>query len=292
MLAPQTPAGTDAIERSLDLRASPERVWRALTDAGEISSWFGARCELDVRPGGEGFFEWPEHGMRFAARVEAVDPPRRLAWRWSREHDTPIDAGPSTLVDWRLEPLADGGTRLRMRETGFDGMDARTGNVIGWQSELGDLVAFVAAHRWEAGIRRTWALRSSPERVWAAFTDPVQLATWWTRNEDLTIAVDQDGWMSWPNEGGRFAIRFEAIEPRTYLCWSWVTDPDVPVDEATQVLRTEWVLAAREDGGTDLTLLETGFVTEHEFEQNDGGWPGIIDGLRGVLGESAAHADA
>ena len=46
-----------AIDRQLDFRASPERLWRALTDDGELASWFGQRAQLDLRAGGDGWLE-------------------------------------------------------------------------------------------------------------------------------------------------------------------------------------------------------------------------------------------
>lgn len=48
-----TPAAVPAIERSIELQASPERVWRALSEAGELAGWFSQRCEIDLRPGGD-----------------------------------------------------------------------------------------------------------------------------------------------------------------------------------------------------------------------------------------------
>ena len=48
MLATTIPA----IERQLDFRATPERLWRALTDDAELSAWFGQGAHLDLRPGG------------------------------------------------------------------------------------------------------------------------------------------------------------------------------------------------------------------------------------------------
>jgi uncharacterized protein YndB with AHSA1/START domain len=42
-----------AIERTLRLRASPARVWRALTEPEELNHWFGQRCEIDLRPTGD-----------------------------------------------------------------------------------------------------------------------------------------------------------------------------------------------------------------------------------------------
>ena len=42
----------DRIERTLELRHSPERVWAALTTAEGLGTWFGNRAEVDLRVGG------------------------------------------------------------------------------------------------------------------------------------------------------------------------------------------------------------------------------------------------
>lgn len=103
------PATEPAIERILDLRAAPARVWRAITEPTELAAWFGQRCELDLRPGGRGWFEWDGDG-RFEAIVVAVEEGRHLAWRWARDAGTPVETGPSTLVELTLEPWPTGGT--------------------------------------------------------------------------------------------------------------------------------------------------------------------------------------
>ena len=280
------PATQPAIERTLDLRATPDRIWRAITDPAELSGWFGRRCALDVRPGGCGWFEWDGDG-RFEAIVEAVAPGRFLAWRWAREAGTPVEAGPSTLVEITLEPRANGGTRLRLRESGFERPADRVANSGGWHEELADLAEFVAEHRWEAGIRKQWALASAIDRAWDALADPAQLAIWWSGNPGLEIRTGAEGWFIWAGMG-RFACRFEAVEPPHYLCWRWVVVQDVRVDDAApmQVLRTEWFLAPRDDGGTDLRLVESGFAGPEDFGMNDGGWDGdVVPGLRRHLGE-------
>lgn len=130
------------IERRLEIDAPPERVWRALTDSSEIAAWFGDSAELDLRPGGEGWFGWKKHG-RFAVRVDVVDEPTRLVWSWAREAGMPIDDCPSTRVEWRLTPRAGGGTVLELTESGFADEAARQDNVGGWKHELGDLVAYL-----------------------------------------------------------------------------------------------------------------------------------------------------
>jgi uncharacterized protein YndB with AHSA1/START domain len=50
-------SSTDRIEKRVLLRASQERVWRAISDAAEFGSWFGVelrvgiRCDPDRAPG-------------------------------------------------------------------------------------------------------------------------------------------------------------------------------------------------------------------------------------------------
>ena len=272
-----------AIDRQLDFRASPERLWRALTEDGELGAWFGQRAQLDLRAGGDGWLEFEGYG-RVPVRIEVFEPVTRLSWRWG-DAGTSVEEG-STLVEFRLDPLAGGGTRLHLRESGFEREHNRWSNTEGWMTELAELAKHVAVEPFEAGIRRTYALTSPLDRVWRAFSEPAELGAWWAGTPDLEIRPGYEGWFVWPSEGGRFGMRFEAVEPPRYLCWSWTPVPAVPLAEAQTVLRTEWTLVPRDDGGTDLHLFESGFTEPNGFGQNSGGWDGdILPALRRHLGE-------
>jgi uncharacterized protein YndB with AHSA1/START domain len=137
---------TEAIERTLELDASPTEVWRALTDPTELAGWFGDTAELSSTVGSEGWFGWKGHG-KFAVRVEEFEPIKKFAWRWSHEAGAPLDEAPSTLVEWTLTPREDGGTTLRLRESGFLTDEHRQENVGGWKKELGDLEEFLGRDR-------------------------------------------------------------------------------------------------------------------------------------------------
>ena len=134
----------DAIERTLELSASPERVWKALTDPQELAAWFPDEAEVDVRANGGGWWRWEKHG-RFAVRFEIVEAPRRLVWSWSHEPGKAIDEVPTTRVEWTLTPRAGGGTTLTVRESGFLTEKHRKENTEGWEHELGELRAHLAA---------------------------------------------------------------------------------------------------------------------------------------------------
>jgi len=62
-------AGERVIERTEEFDAPIEQVWRAISDPGELSRWFGDETRLELEVGFEGAMTWEEHGS-FALRVE------------------------------------------------------------------------------------------------------------------------------------------------------------------------------------------------------------------------------
>ena len=95
------------VEREITIPATPAEVWPALTQSDEVSVWFGADVELDVRPGGRAVFRWSDGTERHAV-VEEVEPEHRLSFRW-------LEAIPSTRVEITLDEVAEG-TRVRVVE--------------------------------------------------------------------------------------------------------------------------------------------------------------------------------
>ena len=132
----------DTIERQMTFELPREAVWAAITEPEQLSRWFGTRAELELRPGGEGSFTWDELDVTTQVTVEAVEPPARFAYRW--EPSGASSGGPTTLVEFRLEEIP-GGTRLTLVESGFSQFapESRAGNEFGWDSELGELRAFL-----------------------------------------------------------------------------------------------------------------------------------------------------
>ena len=126
------------IEREMTFEVPREDVWAAITEPEQLGRWFGSSAELDLRPGGEGFFHWDDLDVTTKVTVEAVVPPERFSYRW--EPGGASEGGPTTLVEFTLEEIP-GGTRLRLVESGFSGFppESRQGNEFGWDSELGDL---------------------------------------------------------------------------------------------------------------------------------------------------------
>lgn len=133
---------TPDIEKTMQLAAAPERVWRAITEADEITAWFPQTIKWDRQIGSEGWFGWDNHG-RYAVRIERFEPPSFMSWRWARKPDKPLAETDTTLVEWTLTPRADGGTTLHLKESGFKTEEARQGNDSGWDSELGEMLNYL-----------------------------------------------------------------------------------------------------------------------------------------------------
>jgi uncharacterized protein YndB with AHSA1/START domain len=159
---------TDRIEKQVILRAPQERVWRAISDAGEFGSWFGMEFEGAFAPGREirgrivptkadpdvAKMQEGHAGLPVTLRIERIVPMHTFSYRW---HPFAIDpavdysAEPMTLVTFTLAPV-DGGTLLTIVETGFDAIpiarraDAFEANDEGWTLMSNVIEKHVALH--------------------------------------------------------------------------------------------------------------------------------------------------
>ena len=98
------------ITRSVELDASADDVWRALTEPELLADWLDV-VELDIRPGGDGLIVERDGAVR-RARVDEVEPARRLALCWWPEDGS----GPASTVELDLEETPSG-TRVVVTET-------------------------------------------------------------------------------------------------------------------------------------------------------------------------------
>jgi uncharacterized protein YndB with AHSA1/START domain len=139
----------DRIERVVEIAKPPADVWTALTTADGLSSWFGDTVTVDLRPGGSIHMSWNESDDVADMRVERIEEPTVFGFTW-HVYGLPQEDPRRTYVEFTLEP-AGAGTRLSVVESGFSQLDPDThdkaygGNVEGWASELGELVAYLDA---------------------------------------------------------------------------------------------------------------------------------------------------
>jgi uncharacterized protein YndB with AHSA1/START domain len=144
----------DVIEKQIELKAPPSRVWRALTDHHEFGEWFRVKIEAPFVVGqvSRGQITYPgyEH-LKWEATVQTMEPEGLFAFTW---HPYAVDPAidyttePTTLVEFLLEPTADG-TRLRVIESGFSSipegrrLEAFRMNSEGWSEQLESIARYV-----------------------------------------------------------------------------------------------------------------------------------------------------
>ena len=145
---------TDRIEKTIDLAAPVDRVWRAISDQQAFGTWFKVALEAPFAVGQEarGQITHPgyEH-VTWKATVVAIDPPRRFAFTWHPygiDPDVDYTLEEPTLVEFLLESVATG-TRLTIVESGFDTVPAHRReeafrmNDGGWSQQVRNIKAHV-----------------------------------------------------------------------------------------------------------------------------------------------------
>ncbi len=125
----QTQIGKLAVRRSIEINASPERVWEEFSSAERFRLWYTPAggvempCKhLEYEPRVGGIFATDvEHGhdkIHFEGRVLVFDPPRELS----------VEMGPFawagnnalSILTFLLHPQADGRTKMEIVHHGFE----------------------------------------------------------------------------------------------------------------------------------------------------------------------------
>lgn len=131
------PSQTESIAFEFDLRHSPEKVWRALTDPALLSEWLLPAIGFQLQPGAEFMFKtqpYPGWDGTVSCRMIEIEPHRKLSYAWTVPS---LD----TVVTFTLTPT-ESGTRLTLVQSGFtpDQKQNWGGARYGWKMMGGKLV--------------------------------------------------------------------------------------------------------------------------------------------------------
>ena len=143
------------VSREITLDAPTPAVWRALTEAGELTRWFAEYARVSPGPGGSIWMKW--NGIYEAeSSVEAWEPERHLRIVF------PVHGPVRLATDYHLES-AGGSTVLRVVTSGFgqgtDWNEWFDGVSTGWDFELRSLQHYLERHRGQNRV--TLSLRGS-----------------------------------------------------------------------------------------------------------------------------------
>ena len=124
------------IEKAIVIKATPAKLFKALTDARELTKWFCDRAESDPRQGGRVVHAWGEHEGRGV--YKRLVPNQEVAIEWeSHDHDLVED-----LTIYRLAKTPQG-TRVTVLD--FALPDELEDLSNGWEFQLKQLKSLYQA---------------------------------------------------------------------------------------------------------------------------------------------------
>lgn len=129
------------------VKASPEQVFAAWTDADRLAAWWwpqlaGTTYDVDARPGGTFRIRSTTIGATVAGVYTEVDAPRRLAFTWSWQDDDEPESPVEDTVVVTFEPEATG-TLVTVTHTSTAHVP-EGGAEQGWNDVMDRLVALCA----------------------------------------------------------------------------------------------------------------------------------------------------
>ncbi|MEL7483871.1 MAG: SRPBCC family protein [Planctomycetota bacterium] len=148
-------AHQDQITRVIELAASIERVWLAVTDHDEFGRWFRVHLDNPFRVGETttGHMTLPglEH-VAWASLTEQIEHERLFVFSWpptAVDLETTYSPNAKVRVEFRFEQIADNRTRLTITESGFlqfpelKRLDILRSNTEGWNTQARNIAAHV-----------------------------------------------------------------------------------------------------------------------------------------------------
>jgi DNA-binding transcriptional ArsR family regulator/uncharacterized protein YndB with AHSA1/START domain len=124
---------------SVIVRATPDRIWKAITDGVETEQYYyGTRVDSDWSVGGRIAYAYPDGTIAADGEVLEIEPGRRVKMtfhaRWSPE----IEAEGPVQMSWEIEPAGDGASKLTVVTSGM-----REGGAVA--SSFGDGIVYIVS---------------------------------------------------------------------------------------------------------------------------------------------------
>jgi uncharacterized protein YndB with AHSA1/START domain len=145
---------TRDIELSVELDASPEDVFRAVTNGTELAKWLAPEARATAPEGGKNgtiWISWGE-GMSVEHEIEIFDAPKRIRHPSGKNSETKAPL----YADWSIEAREGGKATLRLVHSGFSaGADwdgEYEAHARGWKLMLQNLRQYFARHAHEPAV--------------------------------------------------------------------------------------------------------------------------------------------
>jgi len=205
-------------ETVVEIPATVEEVWNAITQASEVTRWFAPIARIDPREGGEYFVSWGP-GMEGAGTIEVFDAPHHLRKVTAR--------GP--VLDFYLESKGEV-TVLRLVHSGFltsaDWDGEYNGTRAGWPIYFRILTHAITRHR--GAVARNMDLYAMSDEPLARVEEKL-----------ATLGPSAATWWIWPEKNDAMVhVAAMPMGPKNAV-WANIATFGLSAEEA-EAIRTEW----------------------------------------------------
>jgi uncharacterized protein YndB with AHSA1/START domain len=134
------------IRKSIIIDATPEVVFKAITETNELTKWFPDHVILEPNVGGKVRFSFYKEQNKMdrdyiveGSIIEFI-PNKKISYTWQYKD---IPEFPETIVSWKLEELERNKTRVELVHSGFTGKEqekvSSKGHDEGWTHFMNEL---------------------------------------------------------------------------------------------------------------------------------------------------------
>lgn len=142
----------DGLVREIKINASKERIYAAIANPDLLVLWFPDTVEGAYAVGEQPILGFGQDGNNKIFIVDAI-PHKYFAFRWVPGCSSVVDdilSVATTLVEFRITPLSEGGCMLSLTESGFSNLPAEVAenslkqNLEGWLFMLNRLEHYIS----------------------------------------------------------------------------------------------------------------------------------------------------
>jgi uncharacterized protein YndB with AHSA1/START domain len=130
------------------IRTTPEKLWSALTDAGQMKDyWFGMHIKTEWKTGAEWQMIFPDGRVADTGQILELERPKRIQLKWRNEFRPELKAEGFALCTLEIEPYGDA-VRLSISHS-IERAESKLIQAVsgGWPKVLSNLKSFLETGR-------------------------------------------------------------------------------------------------------------------------------------------------
>jgi uncharacterized protein YndB with AHSA1/START domain len=107
------------IELNLSIRATPDKVYDAITKQEHLSKWWTADCSAEPKVGSKARFNFKKANFYNIMEITNLEPNKQVGWKCVEAGDEKSKEWEGTSVIWTIMDNGDGTTKLHLLHKGW-----------------------------------------------------------------------------------------------------------------------------------------------------------------------------